>query len=208
MVDSRVFYKHLKRHLNPHFKTLEFKPRGRENVRYRAPFIHCVGFQTDKGGGSCCVELGVHLDFLPLSHGPMPDVAKMAAYTCEIRRRMLPADGMIDYWWTFGNDDVSSEESAKSLASTFQERGLSFFNQYTSISEAFQQFTPEDLHNGRAPSILSLTEARASLLLVRIHTHLGLNDKARTFAQAGLDMIGTKDFYWRQELEDAAAGKY
>ncbi len=51
-------------------------------------FIYTLVIQTDKSGGSCVMEMGVHLDFLPNSIGEFKSLNEITTYDCEFRKRL------------------------------------------------------------------------------------------------------------------------
>ncbi|HSB65773.1 MAG TPA: DUF4304 domain-containing protein [Anaerolineales bacterium] len=188
----------------PFLSRVGFEGDGERFQRTIGDVIHVIGLQKNKYGGSCCVNLGIHLSFLPLSAGnfPQPGVP-VRAESCEFQWRLKPA-GYTDYWWAYEpgvaghlplsilqeeNRDLA--ERARHLATTYETTGEPAFQHLISLNQIAALIKLEDLDN-EWPIVpeYAFTPGRAALTMARIHKHLGDYELARQFALAGLQRIG------------------
>jgi len=134
----------------------------------------------------CCVDLGVHLDFLPVVAGGIPARPEAMSVTeCEIRKRLTPNPDFEDFWWAY-HDPHACEDVLAAL----QTRGLPFFEQFQSFPTFWQSISVDDLRTGKYGIFLpGLTTTRAALLLARLHACLGDQSRCRAFAEFGLEVV-------------------
>ena len=64
---KKEFYSYLKNEFGPQHREIGFKGSGSHFRRVNDEVIHCINIQGNKHGGSCAVNLGLHLTFLPIS---------------------------------------------------------------------------------------------------------------------------------------------
>jgi hypothetical protein len=96
---KEVFFDILKTEFAPKLRKLEFIGSGQNFRRVRGQIINVINVQGNKYGGSCAVNLGLHLTFLQVCwSSALPDVHKVKETDCEFRTRLAPG-GKSDYWW-------------------------------------------------------------------------------------------------------------
>jgi hypothetical protein len=172
--------------------------------RELGPVIHALAVQESKHGGSCCINLGVHLDFLPLTTGKPPQAgAHVRPESCEFQWRLTPP-GFRDYWWAFEKgaaahlpppmlqeENAGPAERAQHLAGTFETQGEPAFQRLSTLQQIADLIKLQDLDNEwRIVPEYAFTPGRAGLSMARIHRQLGNHDLARRFAVAGLERVG------------------
>lgn len=194
----------------------EFAPKLREvgfsgsSLNFRRvdnDVIHAINIQGNKWGGSCAVNLGIHLTFLPMAGRPdlKPDIKTMKEVDCAFRRRLSP-DGKADHWWKYDGDGWlgSPERSAQSLVDIFFKVGEPYFQKHSTVEAIIAGLDYEAIVAGRHEGILrGTTTLYAALLAARIHKHLGNVEAAQRFARLGLQKLGGA-FTLKPELEELA----
>jgi len=155
-------------------------------TRHRPPFIDCIEFQLHSDEVAYCVNLGVHMDFLPDVIGR--NSAQNAGVTqadCEIKQRLAPS-GESDHWWAIG-DGVQ----ACSMLACLRECGLPFLEQFNDLPGPFGAITPETVGDDAVIALLpNMTRVRRILLLARIHEYLGNIEQALEWARFGMENAG------------------
>ena len=203
-ISWQTFFGLLRQEWLPFLKDVGFKRNGVRFQRVIGDVYHVIGLQKNKYGGSCCVNLGLHLSFLPLPSGnfPQPDEITRVE-SCEFQWRLAPP-GYTDYWWAYEQgvsahlplaflkeENRSPLERARHLANTYMAVGEPAFQRLASLSQIANLIHLVDLDNPiRVVPEYAFTSGRAGLTMARIHKHLGDHDLARRFARAGLERIG------------------
>jgi hypothetical protein len=162
------------------------KWRGR---RIRDHFLDCFSLQVKGDGTGCCLNVGLHLDFMPgaADDGPL-DPHKIEPLDCEIQGRLSPG-GLVG-WWSLGDGKRSAEANARHLIHTYSTEGIAFFTKYSALPGIFGTITVDLLAKNEFGSILPLTRARAALFLGRLYLWLGDRGRAMDFARWGLENLG------------------
>ncbi|WP_169089661.1 DUF4304 domain-containing protein [Paenibacillus sp. PL91] len=89
-MQTSKFRKLIKKHLAPALKEHGFIGTDHHFVKdNNNHVINAIVIQADKYGGSCVVELGVHLDFLPNTIRESIPISKLTVYDCEFRKRLI-----------------------------------------------------------------------------------------------------------------------
>jgi len=191
-----------------------FKGDGERFQRDIGDVIHAIALQKNKYGGSCCVNLGVHLYFLPLTAGGLPQVGvPVRVESCEFQWRLTPP-GFTDYWWAYEQgatahlpvsmlqeENLGPRERARHLARTYEMNAEPAFQRLSTVNQIADLIRLKDLSNEwRIVPQYAFTPGRAGLTMARIHQHLGNHELARRFAEVGLERVG-KAKAVRAELE-------
>lgn len=151
-------------------------------TRARPPFIDCVEFQLRSDKVAYCVNLGVHLDFLPSPSGECRAVESQA--DCEIKLRLSIKEGT-DQWWDI--DRGSDQEVLDCL----RDRGFQFFNRFSELPGPLSALTPKSIDGKESKNLLpGMTRVRRVLLMSRIYKHLGDTDKTLQWARLGEQIAG------------------
>ena len=82
------FHAVLKSEFGPKLRELGFKGSGQNYRRLIGDVIHAINIQGNRWGGSCTVNLGIHVTFLPDTLNKMRDPATFNAINCEFHRRI------------------------------------------------------------------------------------------------------------------------
>lgn len=205
MNDSKeTFFACLRDEWTPLLRRLGFKGSGQRFQRDLDQVVHVIGVQVNKYGGSCCVNLGLHLRFLPFTNNQfLAPGEKIRAESCEFQWRLTPP-GYTDYWWAFeqgvkahlplGLLDKASTgpvEAAHHLIHTFETYGEPRFQTVATVAQVSEVIQVEDIERSWPISPLySFTPGRAGLTMARIYEYLGNWERASEFARAGLSRVG------------------
>lgn len=205
-----IFYTQLKESFFPVLRNLGFKGSGQNFRRISGEMIHTINIQNNKYGGSCCVNLGLHLTFLPVSWSAdqMPDSKKVKAVDCEFRKRLAPG-GKNDYWWKFKGKGLFGKpsKSVAHLKETYLNSGEPEFKKYQSVEDLIHRLTPAAVEKEeRIPVFGEVAPARGALTMARIYQHSGDFKLCRRYAQLGLKVIGSA-YGLKSELEKLANAK-
>ena len=199
------FRSQLKEKLAPFMRAAGFSGSGATFRRSAGDVIQLLHVQGSRYGGSCCVNLGIHLKFLPTVLGHSPDPKKITEPLCEFRRRLAP-EGQADCWWNYGDDEHEAARSVDNLVALVRRLALPHFDRFGAFPESFERITPQALAS-RDFSMLpgNMTAPRAALVMARIAAHLGRADRVREFAEVGLASVGAKGVGIARDLAALAA---
>jgi hypothetical protein len=188
--DRKAFFRVLSRILGPELRAQGFAGSGTTYRRLIDPAIHVVNIQGSRYGGECCVNLGVHLRFLPTSLGDLVDPKRISEPNCEFRTR-LADHGESDHWWPYGDTECEAERSAEDVLEMFGRRGAPYFAKWSDFPGRFIDLTVADVARGETSKLPGhLLELRAALAMARIHLHMQNREMAREFALFGLSSLG------------------
>jgi hypothetical protein len=185
------FYEVLKREFAPALRDAGFSGSHRQFRRVSGEVIHTLWIQAHRYGGRCAVNLGLHLDFLPVGvSGTRPSLETIDTADCAFTTRLVPGHG-VGYWWRYGGLLRSPPRSARHLIRTYFEWGEPLFGRYATVEAVAEMVSPESLRAGRVgEGFAAVTGPRLALSLARIHRHLGDMALAQTYASIGLEHIG------------------
>lgn len=190
---KEVFFQHLKDQFFPKLREHGFKGSGQNFRRLSGEVIHTINIQANKYGGSCCVNLGLHLSFLPYnwSENELPDAKKIKEIDCEFRGR-LSEKGIGDQWWKYdGGLFGSAKSSSTQLMNTYWHVGEPLLQKYQKAEDFVTLYSLEQLkEKDYLPVFGGITRQRAALVMARILSHLDKKKEAREFARIGLDHLG------------------
>ena len=158
-MDRSGFLKLLSKELYPLLRAEGFRGSGTTLRRITEPLVHIFNFQGSISSDECYINLGTHLSFLPSVGSKVLPAASLKEYHCVFRDRIEPPTGQA-HGWAYGQTPEP------------------FFRRYASYPESFVS-----LVNGTDPDEIHPSDA---LQYARIAVHLGLRDRARAFAEAGL----------------------
>lgn len=162
-----------------------FQGKDIEYRRQRGHVISCLVVQEHSSEPRCCVDLGVHLDLLPVMGGT--GTAQLEAMTvthCEIRRRLTPRPDLEDFWWAYHESGAR-----EGLMTALESQGLPFLERLEAFPTYWQSISVDDLRAGAFTTLLpGVTRIRAALLLARVHRFLGDGTRCHGFAAYGLEI--------------------
>lgn len=208
-----IFFNCLKSEFAPKLRAIGFSGSGQNFRRFRDEVIQVINIQVNKYGGSCCVNLGLHLTFLPIAgESPLTNPKKLRASSCEFRWRLAPP-GATDYWWGYeeslaahlpfgmeGGKGREPIEKARDLIKTYEAYGEPRFQSVMTVEDIAQLFQPDDIGSGKPLPLYGYTHIRGALTMARIQRYLGNEKLTRQFAEVGLEKIG-KAKVLRREFE-------
>lgn len=186
------FHAVLKAEFGPKLREIGFKGSGQNYRRLTEDVIHAINIQGNRWGGSCTVNLGIHVTFLPDTLNEVRDPATYNVINCEFNRRIAD-DSTSDGWWSYGDTIAAAESSARSLIRTFLVQGEPYFQHYSTVSAILPALickanrTPEP-----SPALggIGPTPIRAALAAARIHRFRGEIAESRRLAQMALTTLG------------------
>lgn len=190
-MDKKVFYDVLKKEFAPKLREIGFKGSGQNFYRAKDDVINIINIQANKYGGSCAVNLGLHLSFLPTNTGmDLPEIRNIKEYDCEFRMRLAPRNKM-DYWWKYGGLLNSPTKNARHLIKTYFEYGEPHFKEFDEVEKIASMLTLEDIENNDYIKVFGgVVPQCGALAMARIHKHIGNISEAKEFARVGLKNIG------------------
>jgi Domain of unknown function (DUF4304) len=185
-----IFYDYLKSEFFPKLASLGFAGAEPTYRRVRGEVISILHIQEHRGGDRCCIDLGLHLDFLPASWARHSlNIDKLTVADCEFRWRLSPPHKH-DFWWRYQRWFHSPVRCASHLVETYLEQGEGHFERFRSADEIAALFTPQDFESGAwLKASDSVRPQRGALTMARILLHLGRLAEAKAFAQAGIGLI-------------------
>ena len=199
------FFRMLNERFTPDLLDAGFRGAGRSYYRIVAPRIDVITIQSSSMGDKCCVNLGVHFDFLTAPGGSeLPEPKLMREHHCEFRTRLVGGD-QADAWWAYQPWHRLIGRQGDQIAKAFAATGVDFFAQFEPYPDVFEAITPEQVENGelpfrgRNPSV-----GRTALILARIMHQSGRLEKAREFAAVGLRKVSPQAIILKSELEALA----
>ena len=154
-------------------------------TRVRDEFIDCADVQVRSDNAACCVNLGVHLHFLPVAGGSKPiDTNGMSSVDCEIKSRLVP-EGKTEYWWEPGGDNACD------VGECFRELGEKFFRRFNDFPRPFSDIEMSEIDSDETLGLLpTMTKVRRILLITRVYDYLNDSENAVAWAEFGKQNAG------------------
>ncbi len=186
------FHAVLKAEFDPILREAGFKGSGQNYRRVIGDIIHALNIQGNRWGGSCIVNLGIHVTFLPDTLNKVREAATFKVIHCEFDRR-ISDDSTSDGWWSYGDTIAAAESSARSLIRAFCAQAEPYFQHYSTVPAILSALvckvngTPEP-----PPTLCGIgpTPVRAALVAARIHRFRSEIAESRRLAQMGLATLG------------------
>lgn len=152
----------------------------------RGHVISCLVVQEHSSKTKCCVDLGVHLDFIPVVGGASAiQFEAMTVPHCEIRKRLTPEANLDDFWWGYSDADARA-----GIVTALETQGFPFFKAFESFPDYWLGVSLGDLRSGSYQAKLpGVTRVRAALLLARVHAFLGDWPRSHDLAAFGLEIV-------------------
>ena len=199
------FSTHLKASFFPRLRAAGFTGSGQHFCRVRGDVLQAINLQSNRDGGSCAVNLGIHLAFLPVTGGFQPDPHHIQEIECEFRRR-LASRGKSDHWWNYGDNETETAASAASLSEMFFTAAEPWFERFSSVAAIAAVFDHARLDSKKfCPELANLVPVRSALTGARIHAQLGNAAESRRLAAWGLANLG-RAIALKEDLEKLAKG--
>ncbi len=166
-------------------------------------FIYTLVIQGNRYGGSCIMELGMHLDFLPIGLNGKADIHNLTVYDCEFRKRIeagIPWTQKIfgpiqtqARWFEYGKSKADAIRTINRMYKVFKVRGLEYFEQFRGFPDPILSITLEQLKAERGKQQISMgapQNLRLALIIARTHEFVGDLDSSLKFAEWGLNQLG------------------
>ena len=104
--------------------------------------------------------------------------------------RLSPRENR-DYWWKYDGWFGSPVKRANHLIETYFRHGEPRFKRFDTVEKIAESLSIDELQKRRELFVFGIVvRPRAALTMARIHLQLGDLEKARAFANFGLDNIG------------------
>ncbi|MBU0761023.1 MAG: DUF695 domain-containing protein [Nanoarchaeota archaeon] len=152
-------------------------------------YKHIVTIQASKYGCSCCIELGVFVDyFSKLEWNKELKDESIRAWDCEFRMRLTP-DKKEDFWWEYGKTKKDALASIDNMIELFENKAFVLFDKFNSFPKPLISLTVKDLENKKHRELESHSALRVSLLIASTYKLLGNKNKSKQFANWGFKQI-------------------
>ncbi|MDQ0193383.1 DUF4304 domain-containing protein [Paenibacillus wynnii] len=195
-MDTKEFRSLIKTELKPVLNELGFIGTNHHFIkRTNDHYIFTLVIQANKYGGSCIMELGVHLDFLLDEKN-----SNITVYDCEFRQRIQPKKSFIsklfknnaEIWHEYGEDEEQAKQSIASMKSLFVSQGMDYFNQFKNFPNPLLTIDIEEIkkRSKRLEQLGAPLDLRLVLLISKTHLYLGNKKDAKKYADWGLKNIG------------------
>ena len=182
----KLFEMVLAERFSSNLRRMGFKGDDWQMRRCVSPFIHCVWVQERSDKAAVCLNLGVHLDFIPTVTGKMPTIDIIEQPDCEIKYRLV-MEGERDQWWSKDEPEKAADE----MYDLFKTVGRAFLAQFEVFPGVLGSLSRDDIESGKASLYLSgMTRVRIALLLARVWYHIGESEKMVEFAEYGMRIAG------------------
>lgn len=181
--NTKRFAKVLEPRLAPILRADGFAWQHNGWMRLRDPVINWLDVQSKSDDESCCVNLGVHMRFLPRPGGSGDGTvaSDIQRGCCEISYRLTWEDEL-DHWWSYDSGEVAAAD----LVACYEERGRPVFERFASFPHPFVEMVPDDVNDAALSELLSMSTSAQILFLARVHDFLGNSDLAIRFCEMGL----------------------
>ncbi len=163
-------------------------------------FIYTLVIQADKSGGSCVMEMGVHLDFLPNSIGEFKSSNEITTYDCEFRKRLHKKANWLkrfftverERWFQYGETEDDTIVTINEMKQLFLDQGMSYFSQFNDFPRMITSISLDEIiaRSKKIEDFGAPLDLRLALLIARTHKFLGNDRDAKEYAQWGLNNIG------------------
>jgi len=136
ILDRDEFFQNVKELFAPRLREVGFTGSGQHFRRAGGDVLHGLTFHGNKYGGSCFVELGMHLTFLPDANGEMIDPKRFTEIYGEFRWRLGE--------WNYAGGRASVER----MVDAYFQRGEPVFNCFRTVQAFVDAVTFENLEAG------------------------------------------------------------
>lgn len=127
----------------PYMKSLGFKGSKNNFYLHNKPWIYTVNIFKDKYGGSCALNLGIHLDFIEPWCNEMRIPSKFIEPLCLLRESLGMNNG--NSWYYYGLTPEEGHETVDLMMEMFQSKAVPYMEQFKNYPEPFTQIKYEDL---------------------------------------------------------------
>lgn len=145
-----------------------------------------LSIQANKYGGSFCVDIGVHFNFLDIPS--LDKTSKIRTYHTEINRRLTPNLEDEDYWWEYPKTNSQIKKLFENIKYSYKNSNLYFFSQYKNWEKKLTEIKIKDIDNNSL-KIPFKTKIRAALTLSKINLHLKKYLNAKEISEYGITLI-------------------
>ena len=200
-VKSADFKRSYVKRVNPVLKAAGFKCSGTTARRFDDKLSRMVWYGTGKAGGSGVVAIAALIPGLPTPGETAQTADKFEIYGACFKKSLELVPGL--EWFDLGRDAEQSLETANLMAEAFESQGHEFFARLDTAEEVLLAVDPDDwvepmTHHYQTfgLSLLgfsvrpgTLPHAATAQFLARLHARAGRAERARRFAEIGLQAI-------------------
>jgi hypothetical protein len=188
---QRAFFDCIERRLAPVLQADGFRGSRKCFRRVRGEAVHVIQPQPASSGDRCYINLAVHLLFLPIYDGSLPDPGRISEAACEFRWRLSPGTTAGSSWF-YGPSPTETEASVRNAIEAYETVGRGQFDTIGEFSGIYATLQPADLRDQERNPLFGLQmPVRLARSLALAALHLGQRQRARDFAEFGLSNIGT-----------------
>ena len=183
-MDRTEFFALLGERLLPLLRQQGFRGSKPTLRRIDGPVIHVFNMQGSAGAQRCYLNLGAHLDFLPVSPGAAQvDPRQLSESQCAFRARIEPNPSGLSTGWPYGSTQAEAEATIDAIIGGWQSQATEFFERHGRYPDAFERWLDGlEADAARARPAQLLTGAR-------IARQLGHRDRAQRMAATALQHV-------------------
>lgn len=134
-----------KERLTPYLKSLGFKGSKNNFYKHNSPWIHVIQIFKDHYGGSCALNVGVHLDYIENQLGNLIVPSKFRLEDAMIDKNIEMDNG--NGWYYYGLTHEEGCETIDIMIDAFERKGIPFLEKYESYPHPFSDITFDDILN-------------------------------------------------------------
>lgn len=195
-MDTKLFRTIIKNEFKPTLNELGFTGTNHHFIkRTDNHYIFTLVIQANKYGGSCNMEMGVHLDYLLEDKN-----SNITVYDCEFRQRIQPKRSFIDKWFRnnaevwheYGEDEEQARQTIETMKTVFLTQGMNYYNQFNNFPNLLLTIDIDEIKNRskRLEQLGAPLDLRLTLIIAKTHLFLGNKKDAEKYAKWGLMNIG------------------
>ncbi|PWV94443.1 uncharacterized protein DUF4304 [Paenibacillus cellulosilyticus] len=149
-MNTKQFRKLIKEHFAPRLHQLGFKGSDHHFVKTNDNhFIYTLVIQADKYGGSCVMEMGVHLDFLPISFNEIKPPIDITTYDCEFRKRLNKKANWLkverERWFSYGETEEEALDTIMEMRELFLNEGMNYYSQFKEFPKSITSIELDEI---------------------------------------------------------------
>ncbi|GGD36543.1 DUF4304 domain-containing protein [Flavobacterium orientale] len=142
-ISGAKFIELMDKNFTPYIKSLGFKGSKNNFYKKNKPWIYTVNIFKDKYGGSCAVNVGVHLDYIENQINTLPIPSKFQVGDCIIEKN-IPLDNN-NSWFFYGMNENEGIETVELIIKMFNKKGIPFLQKFEKYPNPFDEINFDDL---------------------------------------------------------------
>ncbi len=173
----------LTKYYSHEIRKLGFKGTGLNYNKQSGHYIYSIQIFSDKWGGQCWVEVGVHLDFIPDS-SHMKIIMPSRVKTIDSMIRKTIEENNKQKLYLYGRNEEEAKLSIQEMLSDIKTTGFSYIEEFKDFPRPFSDLTTDDLKNDTYSWLEDISVN--CLNLARINCYLENKKKTEEFCKCGL----------------------